>query len=117
MYNAEQLMEDIQNIAKSLDINSIKILYSINEKEEFIYSSEIYVRVYGNPSNIKYDEYKKLENFCAKNSLKPRDFRNVVFCSMDISPYKAVKSIKGTKGERLRPIIKRLEKSDYTLDI
>lgn len=283
MYNAEQLMEDIQNIAKSLDINSIKILYSINEKEEFIYSSEIYVRVYGNPSNIKYDEYKKLEDFCAKNnisyidfksleeeivdndfgytesiyfmmiennkkrqgsyelysisiservknnsvvksitnyelkdkqykelliekieelmllgyknetdlkvgkfkklkkeietisnkitsikidnveikvdeekvliilntkdnpenitykefeiiqnkhitliyngkeimdySLEPRDFRNVVFCSMDISPHKVVKSIKGTKGEGLRPIIKRLEKSGYTLDL
>lgn len=77
MYNAEQLMEDIQNIAKSLDINSIKILYSINEKEEFIYSSEIYVRVYGNPSNIKYDEYKKLEDFCAKNNISYIDFKSL----------------------------------------
>lgn len=77
MYNAEQLMKDIQNIAKSLDIDSIKILYSINEKEEFIYSSEIYVRVYGNPSNIKYDEYKKLEDFCAKNNINYIDFKSL----------------------------------------
>lgn len=112
---------------ESFEVERIKVNYTLNEKGFLNAVSDFIIYAKTNPENMTYKEFEIIQNrsmtliYNNKEimdySLEPRDFRNVVFYSMDISPHKVVKSIKGTKGEGLRPIIKRLEKSGYTLDL
>lgn len=68
MYNSEQIMKDIKNIL-SLEVSYIQTEYTINEKGESIYPLKVNAKLYGKPSNIKDEEYKKLKELCINNNI------------------------------------------------
>lgn len=73
MYSAEKVMKEIKNIL-SLEVSYIQTKYAINEKGESIYPLTVDGKLYGNPSSIKDEEYKKLKELCVKNNIACMDF-------------------------------------------
>lgn len=112
---------------KTFEVEKIKLNFTINENGFLNGISDFIIYAKTNPENMTYKEFEIIQSkhitliYNSKEimncKLEPRDFRNIVFCSMEVNPDKIVKYVKGIKGERLRPVLKKLEESGYIFDL
>lgn len=123
----EERIGGVFSFFDTFEVEKIKVNFTLNENGWLNGISDFIIYAKDNPENMTYEEFntiqkrsitliyndKEIMNY----RLDTRDFRNVVFCSMDVFPNKIIKHIKGIKGEGLEITLKKLEESGYTLDL